>query len=175
MLEQLERCQKALTEFLEAKRSAMPRFYFIGDDDFNKFERDYQSVGYEFSHVINDSWTFRQNLRYDKVDLNYRYLSLRGGNPLTADLQRNAAIENEKLDALAIDNRLETVFDTGALAHQMTIGLDWRYSNADEQRYRSTAPSINYLNPDYDQMIAYPALLRAVSYTHLTLPTICSV
>lgn len=31
MLDQLERCQKALTEFLEAKRSAMPRFYFIGE------------------------------------------------------------------------------------------------------------------------------------------------
>ena len=33
MLDQLERCQKALSEFLEAKRSSMPRFYFIGDDD----------------------------------------------------------------------------------------------------------------------------------------------
>ena len=32
-LDQLERCQKALTDFLEAKRSSMPRFYFIGDDD----------------------------------------------------------------------------------------------------------------------------------------------
>eukprot|EP00605_Chrysophyceae_sp_TOSAG23-4_P002934 GSChrysophyteH1.ASY1.ANO1.3229.1 assembled CDS len=29
MLDQLERCQKALTDFLEQKRSAMPRFYFI--------------------------------------------------------------------------------------------------------------------------------------------------
>jgi dynein heavy chain 2 len=33
MLDQLERCQKALADFLEAKRQAMPRFYFIGDDD----------------------------------------------------------------------------------------------------------------------------------------------
>ena len=33
MLDQLERCQKALTDFLEGKRNAMPRFYFIGDDD----------------------------------------------------------------------------------------------------------------------------------------------
>jgi dynein heavy chain 2 len=33
MLDQLERCQKALADFLESKRSAMPRFYFIGDDD----------------------------------------------------------------------------------------------------------------------------------------------
>ena len=32
-LDQLERCQKALTEFLEEKRNAMPRFYFLGDDD----------------------------------------------------------------------------------------------------------------------------------------------
>jgi len=32
-LEQLERCQKALSDFLESKRSKMPRFYFIGDDD----------------------------------------------------------------------------------------------------------------------------------------------
>ena len=33
MLDQLERCQRALTDFLEQKRSTMPRFYFIGDDD----------------------------------------------------------------------------------------------------------------------------------------------
>ena len=33
MLDQLERCQKALSEFLEEKRLAFPRFYFIGDDD----------------------------------------------------------------------------------------------------------------------------------------------
>uniref|UniRef100_A0A8C5YQN7 Cytoplasmic dynein 2 heavy chain 1 n=1 Tax=Marmota marmota marmota TaxID=9994 RepID=A0A8C5YQN7_MARMA len=33
VLDQLQRCQKSLNEFLEEKRSAFPRFYFIGDDD----------------------------------------------------------------------------------------------------------------------------------------------
>ena len=33
MLAQLERCSKALNDFLEEKRSKMPRFYFIGDED----------------------------------------------------------------------------------------------------------------------------------------------
>ena len=33
MLDQLERCSKALSDFLEEKRTKMPRFYFIGDED----------------------------------------------------------------------------------------------------------------------------------------------
>ena len=33
MMDQLDRCQKALSDFLEDKRSGFPRFYFIGDDD----------------------------------------------------------------------------------------------------------------------------------------------
>ncbi|KAF0306076.1 Cytoplasmic dynein 2 heavy chain 1 [Amphibalanus amphitrite] len=33
MMDQLSRCQKSLSEFLEEKRSQFPRFYFIGDDD----------------------------------------------------------------------------------------------------------------------------------------------
>lgn len=33
MCDQFLRCQKSLNEFLEQKRAAFPRFYFIGDDD----------------------------------------------------------------------------------------------------------------------------------------------
>ena len=33
MNEQMDRCQRALNEYLEEKRSSFPRFYFIGDDD----------------------------------------------------------------------------------------------------------------------------------------------
>nr|CCC94835.1 putative dynein heavy chain [Trypanosoma congolense IL3000] len=33
ILDQIERCQKSLMEFLEAKRESFPRFYFISDED----------------------------------------------------------------------------------------------------------------------------------------------
>nr|CAD7594425.1 unnamed protein product [Timema genevievae] len=33
LLDQLSRCQKSLNDFLEEKRSAFPRFYFLGDED----------------------------------------------------------------------------------------------------------------------------------------------
>lgn len=33
MLEQIERCQRSLNEYLDAKRDKVPRFYFISDED----------------------------------------------------------------------------------------------------------------------------------------------
>ena len=33
MSQQLDICQRALSDFLEEKRGLFPRFYFIGDDD----------------------------------------------------------------------------------------------------------------------------------------------
>ncbi len=33
LVDQLDRCSRALSDFLETKRSKFPRFYFIGDDD----------------------------------------------------------------------------------------------------------------------------------------------
>ncbi|GMT29042.1 hypothetical protein PFISCL1PPCAC_20339, partial [Pristionchus fissidentatus] len=33
IVDQLNRCQRALNQFLEDKRSAFSRFYFLGDDD----------------------------------------------------------------------------------------------------------------------------------------------
>ena len=35
MIDQLDRCQKALSDFLEEKRSKFPRFYFIGTQILN--------------------------------------------------------------------------------------------------------------------------------------------
>lgn len=33
MAQQLDVCQRALSDFLEEKRGSFPRFYFLGDDD----------------------------------------------------------------------------------------------------------------------------------------------
>jgi dynein heavy chain 2 len=51
ILEQLERCQKALNEFLEEKRDKFPRFYFISDDDLLEILGQSRNVNVIQSHL----------------------------------------------------------------------------------------------------------------------------
>ena len=136
--------------------------FFDGEEDFNKFDRDYRSVGYEFSHAFNDTWSFKQNLRYDEVELDYRTLNsaLPGTNLVAGTLGRSASRIHEDLHALAVDNQLLSHFNTGSISHDVLIGLDWRYSQADEENYTGTASTISYINPEYGSPVGSLSLSR---------------
>ncbi len=136
--------------------------FFDGEEDFNNFDRDYRSVGYEFSHVFNDTWSFKQNLRYDEVNLDFKTLSsaLAGTNLVAGTLGRSASRIHEDLHAVAVDNQLLSNFDTGSISHDVLIGLDWRYSQADEKNYSGTAPTISYINPVYGSPVGNLSLSR---------------
>lgn len=49
MMQHLDTCQKALSNFLEDKRSVFPRFYFIGDDDLLE-------VRCQLYHICSGAW-----------------------------------------------------------------------------------------------------------------------
>ena len=83
MIEQLDRCQKALSDFLEQKRSKFPRFYFVGDDDLleilgqsqnptviqTHLKKLFQAIfKVEFSEDMKTITAFR-SLEGEKVDL----------------------------------------------------------------------------------------------------------
>eukprot|EP01029_Cantina_marsupialis_P010152 TRINITY_DN2319_c0_g2_i3.p1 TRINITY_DN2319_c0_g2~~TRINITY_DN2319_c0_g2_i3.p1 ORF type:complete len:2726 (-),score=1059.52 TRINITY_DN2319_c0_g2_i3:6-7787(-) len=51
ILERLNYCQKALAEYLEEKRTKMPRFYFIGDDDLLEILGQAQNPGVIQAHL----------------------------------------------------------------------------------------------------------------------------
>ncbi len=100
---------------------------YLGDPDRDRFKRNQFSLGYEFSHRFNDTWSFRQNLRYLHDDVDYYQTSLTG--PLSVDLRTAplwANVNHEHLGQFALDNQLQSDFSTGAVKHTVLIGADFQ-------------------------------------------------
>ncbi|NHT76675.1 TonB-dependent siderophore receptor [Rhizobiaceae bacterium CRRU44] len=132
-----------------------PTNTLIGDHSFNNSVQEQQTIGYEFSHRFNDTWTVRQNLRYGRADFTLDNL-LATGMDASGNLIRGTRRFDESLDALTIDNQAQANFDTGIFAHELLLGLDYARSEADVKRYRGLAPSLDPSNPVYGVSIPQP-------------------
>lgn len=135
---------------------------FTSNPGFDTFEREQAMIGYQFEHRFNDTWTVRQNLRYNS--LNIDYISLYGGGYVTppttgeAQLARYNFVTTPHVDLFTVDNQAEARFGTGPLQHTLLMGLDYkRYSIDDEQGFEA-GPSLDLLNPVYTP--ATPTLSR---------------
>ncbi|MFC4277680.1 TonB-dependent siderophore receptor [Achromobacter aloeverae] len=126
------------------------------DPDVSRSDREQSSIGYEFEHRFNDTWTVRQNLRYMHARYNYRSVfqtGWAGDQPL---LDRMTIGSRESLDGIALDNQAQVKFDTGAVKHTALVGLDYRHNRADARLGYGEAPALNVLDPVYGLPIADP-------------------
>ena len=132
-----------------AKR--LSRDFFVGDDSFDKSNRTLTNLGYELEHRLNDTWTFRQNLRYQNFDWRYQALGMSTAG-LAANgrtINRNATIQDELLNTFNVDNNLIAEFNTGEVEHKTLLGLDYRYydNKVGTQFWRATP--LDAFNPVY--------------------------
>ena len=127
----------------------VPTSRFIGEPDFDKFDRDAASIGYLFEHQFNETFTVRQNARYDYLDVTY---DTAFGGGLQADqrtLTRFAFEADGRTDLFTVDTHVQASFVTGPAAHTLLFGIDYqRFDVEDVQRFGS-APSIDIFNPVY--------------------------
>lgn len=145
----------------------IPRNFFSGNPNVNKYEREQISVGYEFEHRFNEIWMVRQNLRYMEVSSEFNALSVTGfatvanscgvGVSNATCLARTSTNYLEHLRAFTVDNQAEAKFSTGWLDHTVLMGVDYQSSSADAKFGNGPATYLNYLNPIYPAMSA-PAL-----------------
>lgn len=70
---------------LNSTGNRLSRDFFVGDKSFDKSDRTLTNLGYEFEHRFDDTWTFRQNVRYSNFDWEYQALGM-----ATAGLAQNA-------------------------------------------------------------------------------------
>lgn len=126
-----------------------------GDPAYADLDVHQKRIGYEFQHRFSDNLEFRQNLRYQNVDVDMKYVSF--GVPfLSPDgrlfLSRTADRILDSADTFVIDNQLEWNAATGPLAHTVLAGLDYSYLDSSYAFGSIAAPPFDVSNPNYGDL-----------------------
>ncbi|MET0290451.1 MAG: TonB-dependent siderophore receptor [Pseudoxanthomonas sp.] len=124
---------------------------FIGEPDFNTWDRTVWSAGWLFEHAFNDHWTLSQSARRTHVDSLFETVITLGA--LNADgrtQNRRATWGTGDSDGDTVDTRLQGKFSTGALAHTVIVGGDWQKADWSGVRGIMRNPAaIDIFNPVY--------------------------
>ncbi|HHF2972780.1 MULTISPECIES: TonB-dependent siderophore receptor [Vibrio] len=127
---------------------------YLGDEDWNTYEREVLMMGYKVQHDFNNSWQFLQNARYMTADA-YQENTYNGA--LEADnrtVGRNAYLTDEKSKSFVIDNQLSGYVKTGNFEHNLLFGLDYQYLDSDV-KYKDTlgySLTQDIFNPDHNSI-----------------------
>ncbi|PPC74293.1 TonB-dependent siderophore receptor [Pokkaliibacter plantistimulans] len=130
--------------------------FFDGEPAYDGFSRTQQLLGYQLSHRFNDTWSFRQNVRYldSKVENSQVYgYGYSSGNELT----RYYSGADENLHAYAIDNLIQAEADWGSSHHTVLGGLDYQRRWGDVLWTSGTATGLDVFDPGYGGAVTiYP-------------------
>jgi len=141
---------------------------YIGEPDWNQFDRDQILIGSFLNARLNDRVTFRSNVRYTRIKTLYRVSVLSGDTVSAAQcatyaeisarlyggcipgqtIGRRAIQADGKSDGIAIDNQLQGEFSTGPLHHTVLGGVDYFYTDWTHYRDGVTLPDIPRQLPD---------------------------
>jgi iron complex outermembrane receptor protein len=157
----------AVGTLLNNPNGQIPRDLYLGDPNADVFERDFYTLGYEFEHEFNETWTVRQNLRYGRSDQNMFLVLV---NPVFAyqpdghTLNRASAISDDWVSSFNVDTQAEARFDTGALDHTLLIGLDYLKASSSTNFGNGLVgiPPFDLLDPTYGEVdIPVPDIQRS--------------
>lgn len=137
----------------------LPTDAYISEPDFNQLNQDQWSLGYMLEHKPNDAWSFRQNVRYAHLQMDYQQVSPRAYVSFNADptdpvnyreLTRRVHASKEKTGLFTMDNQAQLELDMGSVKHTLLAGLDYQNGRFDQTSYFSgTVGNIDIYNPVY--------------------------
>lgn len=132
--------------------------FAVSDPNYFDSWREQYSTGYALEHDFNENLTFRQNLRYTKNTQRFKYMvyTFDDDNSPTS-IYRRPQTEHVHNNELTVDNRLESLFDTGSVTHNATVGFDYKRNRDDYQLNRaSNGYIIDWKHPHYHITVPNP-------------------
>ena len=122
---------------------------YSGDANWNKYEREMLLIGYKIDHQLSENWNFLQSFRYQHGDA-YQENTYSSG--LAADqstLSRRAYLTDETGKGVTIDNQLSGIVITGAIEHNLLLGIDYLKFKSDIGYEDAAAPAIDLFDPHH--------------------------
>lgn len=121
-------------QFLPMEGTLRPTAYgymknttFIGEPNWNTFDRTIWTAGYLFEHSFNNNWTLSQSARHTNVESVFRTVVTNGGLNADGRTQKRRATWGEgDSKGETVDTRLTGKFSTGVVEHTVLFGVDWQ-------------------------------------------------
>ncbi|MDQ8034185.1 MAG: TonB-dependent siderophore receptor [Bordetella sp.] len=120
----------------------IPRDFFVGEPDFDRYDMDTKTIGYAFEHAFNDQVKLRQAARYFEAEGNWDYLSFGALLP-NGSVRRGVVSRDERSSGVATDTSLEWKVDTGPVSHTLLAGVDYYRSRYDSHRRNGAVAPLN--------------------------------
>lgn len=129
-----------------------------GEPDAERFDRYYGSIGYQFEHEINDTVKIRSNARYIKSHFDWTTVGILNLQADGRTANRAAGRYYSDGYSVTFDNQAEINFSTGSFDHKAIVGIDYQYTDADDQLWYGLASPIDVFNPVHNSSITmYPS------------------
>ncbi|HBM9297940.1 ferrioxamine B receptor FoxA [Citrobacter freundii] len=122
--------------------------FYEGEDDYDKYDRRENMVGYNIEHMFDSGWSVRQKLRYLHTDVELNQVYAAGWLNET-ELNRGYSGSDEKMSAITLDNQLDGSFDTWQVNHRLLVGIDYQDRSNNTTGYYGAFSPIDAFNPVY--------------------------
>jgi iron complex outermembrane receptor protein len=122
---------------------------FLGEPDLDKYKQERYSMGYQFEHIFNDTFTFRQNLRYQRMQTDSISTYLTGLQADQRTANRAVGGYDEHVENLALDNHLQAKWSHGVFEHTLLVGLDTQRMENSVRRTAGSAGTLDIYEPVY--------------------------
>jgi len=124
---------------------------FVSEPGFDEYDTEQKALTSQMSWRLDDTWTLRQNLRWQKSKVSYQ--TMYGWPPvLGADdrtVNRVWSVSKPEVTIWTVDHQAESRFDTGALQHTLLMGVDYRHAVTDSRSARGVATPLDLYDPVY--------------------------
>lgn len=124
---------------------------FVSEPGFDEYDTEQKALTSQMSWRLDDTWTLRQNLRWQKSKVSYQtmYGYPFGLNPDDRTINRVYSVSKPEVTIWTADHQAESRFDTGALQHTLLVGVDYQHSVTDEKSAFDVTTPLDVYAPVY--------------------------